>query len=299
MRLILILTYLAAALSGACVQVSSDKILVRDVLAAAPSLQGLDPETAVGFTPLPGTQRVIFGRELTLIARRQGLTISDAPDVCVERELRSISADEMQSALTAALGIPDAQLELLEFSNQPLPLGRLEFQRSALNQPPRGAQETPVIWRGKLIYDGRHSAVVWAKVRIALERSVYIASEDVPTGALINDAQIKKINVKEFPSAAPSLDAPGDIVGKVARRRIPSGQRLVAGMLEEAKDVARGDIIQVRVIDGLATLSFEGIAESSGKKGETILVHNSASGRNFRAVVEQKGKALVRPTTDD
>jgi flagella basal body P-ring formation protein FlgA len=299
MRLTLIEMCLAAALPGACVQVSSDKILVRDLLAAAPALQGVDSETPVGFTPLPGTQRVIFGRELTLIARRHGLTLTDAPDVCVERELRSISADEMQAALTAALGIPDAQLELVEFSTQPLPLGRLDFQRSALNQPPPGAQATPVIWRGKLIYDGRHSAVVWAKVRIEADRPVYVASEDISTGALINDGQIKKINVKQFPSAGPSLDAAGDIIGKIARRRIPAGQRLVAGMLEEAKDIARGDIIQVRVIDGLATLSFEGIAESSGKKGETILVHNSASGRNFRAVVEEKGKALVRPTSDD
>jgi flagella basal body P-ring formation protein FlgA len=205
----------------------------------------------------------------------------------------------MQTALTAALGIPDAQLELLEYSNQPLPPGRLEFQRAGLNQPPARAQETPVIWRGKLIYDGRHSAAVWAKVRIAVDRPVYIASEEIPAGAVIRDSQVTRTNAREFPSSGPSLDSADDIAGKIARRSIQRGQRFAAGMLDEAKDVSKGDIIQVRAIDGLATLSFEGIAESSGKKGDTILVHNSASGRNFRAVVEEKGKALVRPNSGD
>ena len=74
---------------------------------------------------------------------------------------------------------------------------------------------------------------------------------------------------------------------------------MTAGALAEANDVVRGDIVQVRVMDGSATLSFDGIAATSGKKGDTILVRNSASGRNFRAVVDEKGKAVVRPNTDD
>jgi flagella basal body P-ring formation protein FlgA len=50
------------------------------------------------------------------------------------------------------------------------------------------------------------------------------------------------------------------------------------------------------VIDGSATLSLDTIAQSSGKKGESILVHNPSTGKNFRAVVEEKGKAITRST---
>jgi flagella basal body P-ring formation protein FlgA len=299
MKLILILMLVAATAPGACVQLATDRIVIRDLLEEVPALQGLDPETPVGFAPLPGTERIISGGELIRIARRHGVILSDVPDVCVQRAVRSISADEMQAALLAALGIAGAQLQVVDFSNQPLPPGRLEFQHSGLNQPPVGAPETPVLWRGRLIYDGQRSMVVWAKVRITVEHPVFVATEEIPAGTVIRESQIRTTNAREFPTSSVALASAGEIIGKVARHAIPSGQRFVPGALDEAKDVAKGDIVHVRVIDGFATLSFDGIAQSSGKKGDTILVHNSASGRNFRAMVEEKGRAVVRPASGD
>ena len=299
MRLILSLILAAAAMPGACVQVSSDRIVVRDLLDAVPLLQELDPNTPVGYAPIPGTERVVSGRELTLIAIRHGVTLTDVPDVCIARALRAVTSAEMQAALVAALGMREAHLEVEEYSSQPLPPGQLEFERSTLVQPPPNAPDSPVIWRGKLVYDQHHSAPVWAKVRIAVDRPIFLAAEDIPAGTVVRDVEVKAATVHEFPFSGPSLDSSAEIVGKVARRIIRAGQRITASALEEPKDVVRGDIVQVRVIDGPATLSFDGIAASSGKKGDTILVHNSASGRNFRAVVEEKGKAVVRPTGGD
>lgn len=299
MRLILGLLLATAAAPGACVQVSSDRVVVRDLLDAVPLLQELDPEAPIGYAPIPGAVRVVSGRELTLLALRNGVVLTDVQDVCIARALRAITPADMQAALQAALGIPDAQLQVEEFSRQPLPPGRLEFQRSALSRPPLSAPDSPVIWRGKLVYGQQHSAPVWAKVRITVERSVFLAAEDIPAGTIVRDVAVKAATVHEFPFPAPLLDSFAEIAGKVARHSIRAGQRITAGALEEPKDVAQGDIVQVRVIDGLATLSFDGIAASSGKKGDTILVHNSASGRNFRAVVEGKGKAVVQPTAGD
>jgi flagella basal body P-ring formation protein FlgA len=240
-----------------------------------------------------------LGRELTLIALRHGVVLSDVPDVCIARALRAITPAEMQAALELALGIPDAHVEIEEFSNQLLPPGRLEFQRSSLNHPPAIAPDSPVLWRGRLVYDLHHSAAVWAKVRVTVERSTFLAALDIPAGAVVHDAEVKAATIREFPFAGPWLDSSAEIVGKVARHGIRAGQRITALALDEPKDVVRGDIVEVRVIDGPATVSLDGIAESSGKKGDTILVRNSASGRNFRAVIEEKGKAVVRPTVDD
>ncbi|HEV8040224.1 MAG TPA: flagellar basal body P-ring formation chaperone FlgA [Bryobacteraceae bacterium] len=290
-----IVAAIAAPLAGACVEVASDRVAAGDLLEAVPLLRELNPGTLVGFAPLPGTVRLFSGRELAVIAQRQGVALSDVPDVCVERLVRAITPTEMQTALQAALGIRGAQLEIEEFSRQPLPLGRLEFQRSSLGQPPPSAPDALVIWRGRLIYDQHHSAAVWAKVRIAVDRSIFLAAEDISAGSTIRDVEVKAVTIHEFPFSGPRLDSSAEIVGKVARRSIHAGQRIEGSALDEPKDVARGDIVQVRVIDGPATLSFDGIAASSGKKGDTILVHNSASGRNFRAVVEDKGRALVRP----
>jgi flagella basal body P-ring formation protein FlgA len=299
MRLILALTLAAAAASGACVPVSSEKILAGDLVDAIPLLRELAPDTLVGYAPLPGTLRVVSGRELTLIALRHGVVLSDVPDVCITRASRVITEAEMLAALQAALGIPEAKLDVEDFSKQPLPPGRLEFRRATLSQPPLIAPDSPVIWRGRLVYDQHHSAAVWAKVRITVDRSIFVAAQDIAAGATIRGNEFKAATVSEFPFSAPTLDSPGEITGKIARRSIRAGQRITAAALEQPKDVVLGDIVQVRVVDGQATLCFDGIAASSGQKGDTILVHNSASGRNFRAVVEEKGRAVVRPSVGE
>ncbi len=299
MRTIAVLTLVTLAAHAACISVSSDRIVARDLAGAVTPFQALDPETPVGFAPMPGTQRILAGRELVLIAQRHGVTVSPGlvvADVCVQREAHVISRDEMKAALLAAIGIGDAVLELMEFTSQALPPGRLEFQRGALTKPPLSAPEAPITWRGRLIYGGQHSVIVWAKVRITVVRPLLIAAEEIPAGTVLRADQVKMTSGRQYPFYGPSMDSSEQAIGKVARRSIPAGQRIVPGALEEPKEVARGEKVHVRVIDGLATLSFEGVAESAGRKGEGIQVHNPASGRNFRAVIEEKGNVVVRPS---
>jgi len=299
MKLIFFLIVAGALLSGACVPISSGQIRARDLVDTVPSLSALAPETVLGFTPLPGTQRVLHGRELMWLARKQALELGVVPDVCVERAVRPIHEDEIRTALLHALELPAAQLEILDFSKQSMPEGALHFERSALGRPSSRTSGAPVFWRGRLIYDERHTIAIWAKVRILVQRQAFVAAEDIHAGTAIATGQVKAVTVREFPSFLTSFDSPGQIAGRLARRNLAAGQRFEPAMIEEAQDVYRGDIVQVRVIDGLATLSLEGIAVSSGKAGETILIHNARSGRNFKAVIEQKGKALVLPAPSE
>jgi flagella basal body P-ring formation protein FlgA len=296
-----ILSFLLAtvALAGACIEVSSDRVVAGQLVEAVPVLRKLAPDTSLGYAPLPGLVRVISGRELSLIASRDGVILPDVPDVCVGRALRSIALAEIQAVLEAALGIPEAELTVEDYSSQPLPLGKLEFQRSTLGRPPPNAPASPMYWRGRLICDQHHDVAVWAKVKILVDRTVFVAAQDIAAGVILREGDVQVSTVREFPFAARTPESAMEIIGKVSRRMIRAGQRITGNAIDEPKDVTRGDIVQVRVIDGRATLSFEGLAVSSGKRGETIVVHNSASGRNFKAVVEQKGRALVRPMVDD
>ena len=200
----------------------------------------------------------------------------------------------MKEALVAALGSPGAELDLIEFSQQAVPSGRLEFHPSGLNRPPRQTPDTPVIWRGRLIYDGRSSAMVWAKVKISVERAVLAASEDISAGTVIGPGEIKELRRKEFPFREPAPLSREEIIGTIARRRIPAGQEFAAGALEEQKDVSTGDKLRVSVVAGATTLALDAVAQSSGRKGQSIMVHNPATGKNFRAVVEAKGKVTVQ-----
>jgi len=56
--------------------------------------------------------------------------------------------------------------------------------------------------------------------------------------------------------------------------------------------------VHVTVVNGAATITLDAIAQSSGTKGESILVHNPSSGRTFRALIEERGRVKVVPSTE-
>ena len=219
-----------------------------------------------------------------------------APSLCVERAVRHLSIEEVRAALLAALDIAGVRLEILEFSNQPLPPGELAFQRTSLNKPPGNDPQTPVIWRGKLIYDDQHSLPVWAKVKISVDREIFLAADTIPKGAVIRADQVTSTRVRQFPSLERWPGLPFVIVGKVARRTLPAGQPIVAEGLDDFKDVLRGETVHVLAMDGGASVLFDAIAQSSGQKGDVIMLHNPSSGRNFRALIEGREQVVVRGT---
>jgi len=296
MRMISIAFVFAALALPDCVMVSRDKILAQDLGAAVPLLQGLDPETVIGFAPRPGVQRILTTRDLILIAQKHGLDARDAasPNICVERMARAVSPEEMKAALASAIGGSDVAIELLEFSKEPLPPGQLEFNSRNLGRPLGDNPEIPVIWHGAMRYDGQSKAPVWAKVKVSIACSLFVAAANIPAGSVIQAEQIKEIPGRQFPFLPSTIQSPQAIIGKIARRGISAGQRFATSMLEEPTEIARGDTVHVVVLDGSAILSLDAIAESSGRKGESILLHNPSTGRNFRAEVEERGRATLR-----
>ncbi len=299
MRTVAIFAVAAGLARAACVAVPSSKILARDLSMAIPLFQALDPDAIIGFAPFPGTVRVLSSRDIFLTARRYGLAFPGgdaAPSLCVERAVRHLSIEEVRAALLAALDIAGVRLVILEFSNQALPPGELAFQRTSLNKPPGNDPQTPVIWRGKLIYDDQHSLPVWAKVKISVDREIFLAADTIPKGAVIRADQVTSTRVRQFPSLERWPGLPFVIVGKVARRTLPAGQPIVAEGLDDFKDVLRGETVHVLAMDGGASVLFDAIAQSSGQKGDVIMLHNPSSGRNFRALIEGREQVVVRGT---
>lgn len=300
MRIVLLVVMLGSAARAECVAVSSDRITVGDLAAAIPAFQKLNPAAPVGFTPLPGTQRILSPGELSLVAQRNGLTLDGiVSPLCVQRKVNPISRDELQTALIAALDVADAELELVEFSGQPVPPGRFEFPRSGLGKLAAGLGDTPVLWRGRLLYDGQRSMTIWAKVRITVVGRQFVATETIPAGIPIRADQVKEVHARQFPFLDPAPAALAEIVGKIARHNIAPGERILMRVLDAPKEVRSGESVHVKVVDGLTVLSFDAIAQGGGKTGDPIWVHNPASGKNFRAVIEQKGKVVVRTSPGD
>jgi flagellar basal body P-ring formation protein FlgA len=282
---------------GACLPVAGGEILARDLAPANALFSTIDPDAIFGFAPMPGARRTVLGRELNAFAQRNGIAVVNAPiaNLCVERQAAPLRPADISAALAEAIGIPDARIELLDYSRQPVPSGRLDFRRNSVGAPDAGISNNPVIWRGRLNYDAQHSLAIWAKVRISVERPVVIAAADLVPGHPIEPQQIRMVRMPVFPSSAGLLEALEPVLGKTVSRPVRAGQPVLPSSLREPNDVSAGEKVQVRVVDGSANVSFEATALASGRKSETISLRNPASGRIFRGIVEGRGLVVVRP----
>jgi flagella basal body P-ring formation protein FlgA len=294
MKTLLLLSVVATLAHAGCVAVSTDHITAGELASVVPAFQTLDAATSIGFSPLPGTQRILSARELVLFAQRNGLSAEGiAASVCVERLAHPIDAVELKKALFEALNIGEAELDLVDFYNLPVPPGHFEFKRSGLIAP--NPPDAPAMWRGKLLYDGSRSVPVWAKVKVTVKSHQFVAASAISAGTIITAEQVQEVEASQFPFADPAPATLAEIIGKLARRNFKAGERIVARALDQPKEVLSGETVHVKVIDGTASLSFDAIAQGGGRTGDSVWVHNPTSGKNFRAVIENKGKVVVRP----
>ena len=217
------------------------------------------PNAIIGFSPFPGTKRVLSSRDVVLVARRYGLAFpagEQAPSLCVERIVRSSFYGRSEGGPglcprfpRSAAGGPGIQQSTSPSRPADVPAGGLE--QAARKQP----ANTRDLAREADTTTTDTVSVVWAKVRISVDREIFLATETIPLGAVIRAEQIVSTRVPQFPSRESQPSSAYAIVGKVARRTIPAGQRIVAEVLGDPQGRAStGKRFMSRSIDGAATI---------------------------------------------
>jgi hypothetical protein len=73
-----------------------------------------------------------------------------------------------------------------------------------------------------------------------------------------------------------------------------TGSPIPLGPSPGEREVNRGDPVQVEVSSGRATIAFDSVAESSGRKGDMVLVTSPDKRRRLLARVEEKGKVSIK-----
>jgi flagella basal body P-ring formation protein FlgA len=272
---------------GACIAVGagSDQVLAGDLVAAAPEWSAIPPESALALAPAPGVERVFRLPELRRLALRWKLARPPEMELCVIRPVAVPDPALLLAAMRAQL--PAARIEILEYSRRAAPQGELEFPLSGLRQSPGGAW-----WAGSVKYAGQRRFALWARVQVLVAVARVVSNEDLQPGRPIDAARLRVESREEFPSAG-YLAAIEETAGKVPRRSIAAGTPLRTEWLEPARVVTRGDAVQVEIINGGAHLVLDGVAATSGAVGDTVLVLNPDSRRQFRARVIAAGKVLV------
>jgi flagella basal body P-ring formation protein FlgA len=281
------MTNLALFAVAGCLAVgaATDRITLGDVAPAFPGWKPESPATALAYAPAPGVARVFRVSELLRIAARFHIPAAPAGDLCLERRVAPLDRERLLAAMR--LSLPEARIEVLDYSHVPVPEGELEFPVSGLRETPAGE-----FWNGLLRYAGVRRFAVWAKVKVTVAASRVVAATDLAPFSRVAAGQLRVEIAEGFPAA----DAPAAIeaiAGRVTRRAIRAGTPLRESWFEGPRDVERGDIVRVEVSSGGTHLEMEGEAQAAGSTGQVIPVRNAASKKSFPARIEGKGRVSV------
>src|ERR1035438_3874434 len=268
---------LAPLAVSACLAISpgSDRILIRDLAGAFPGLQSIAPDLAVALGPAPGVERVFRLPELRRLAARFNLPVAPASEVCVARPVSPPDPALFLAAMRKEL--PQAAIEIEDYSRQPLPSGDLAFPASSLRRAPR---ET--LWIGYVSYAGDRRFTVWARVKLSIAVERVVAAADLAPNRPIGAEQLRLETREESFSEGAFPKSLGEVAGKWPRVAIRAGSSIRAVELQVPPDVVRGETVHVVVHDGGALLSLEARAEASGSRGDTIPVSNPTDRKSTR-----------------
>ena len=279
------------ALAGClAVNASHQSILPGDLLPAFPAMAGLPPDTAVAAAPAPGVARVFRAPELRMLGARFHIEAPAADRICVWRPVYPLQPERLREAMRRSL--PDARVELLDYSRQPAPEGDLEFPLSGL-RPSLWDASAAVLWMGEVRFAGRRRFGIWARAKVAVHVRRVLATADLHPDKPITPGEVRAVEREESFTAEPYPASVEEVAGKCPQVAIRAGSAIRAAQLQPARDVLRGDAVVVEVRNGAARLKLEARAEGSGAAGDTIVVQNPESHRRFRARVEGKGLVSV------
>jgi flagella basal body P-ring formation protein FlgA len=285
------------ALSGppaGCHIIQSDTILARDIAAVVPAFASVREDFHLGYVPLSGAPRILRGSDLERFARNQGLELTGLPDVCLARQAAALRPSDMEAAMRTALsdvpGIIDAKIVISSWSLSPAPTGELVFPRSGM-QLPSGTQRE-VLWRGYVRHAGG-TLSVWARVRITVNTTRVVATANLPGGKAIQKNQVRVESCEESlldETTARHLD---EVIGYIPRSSLRAFLPIPRTQLAPPPDIAKGEIVDVQVLEGAAHLTVQGRAQTDGVTGSLIWVRNLSSGKDFRARVAGKNQVVV------
>ena len=298
-RALLIVVVAALAQAGeGCIQVDSLRVTAADIAVSVPAFEALPPATMLGYAPTPGLSRWWRSTELSSLAARNGLAAGSLPDFCVQRPTRTLTLEEVEAALREALPA-DAKLEIVEICHSHMPNGKLEFnlrslQRASVPASNAPAANPPLLWRGRVVYDGARSAAFWATVRVSRPHTGLYAAREIPRGRVLDAGDIREETRQTSLFEPESVAAAGDAIGREARYTIRAGLPIAPQALTSPREVESGEIVKVQVESGQAQLKFNGRAMNAGRLGELVYVENLENGRRFRARVDGPKQVSVQ-----
>ncbi|HJT88778.1 MAG TPA: hypothetical protein VJ732_13000, partial [Bryobacteraceae bacterium] len=179
------------ALPGTCAAVEHDPIEAGDLARYLPAFAKVAPDTPIAPAPSPEMRRVFRPAELQSIAHGLSLQLDSAPELCFAWPVEPLDRERSIDAMKAALAVPDARIEIVEASANPVPRGTIVFRREDLVPPALTGSRTPVLWRGNVLYGANRRFAIWARVLVTARLPKVIAAVPLRRGQTVSASQIR------------------------------------------------------------------------------------------------------------
>jgi flagella basal body P-ring formation protein FlgA len=130
-------------------------------------------------------------------------------------------------------------------------------------------------------------------VHAQLWADAWVAREPLDAGQVFDPAQLElrrsdRLRERE---ALPASVSDRDYV---LARNVPAGRTLVWRDLTRRPLVRKGETVEVCAVEGSLTVTLKALATQNGGRGDTVLVRNQDSKREFTAVVVDENRVQVR-----
>jgi len=281
---------------SACTPVRGPLLYGRDLADADPQFAGAPADALVGYSPSPGSRRVLSQAEVSRLGVRFSASV-EAHELCFEYAMEKLDRMTVQASMEQA--IPGAQIQILDSTSSSVPEGRIVFTTASLPKLSQARLDEPVIWRGYVEYAEGRKFAIWAKVQIAVTGPRVMVKNEIAAGQEIAAGDIELRTVRAFPSSEHWVERSEDVVGRRTLRVLRPDSYVAAGNLQAGGQVVmRGDAVTVDVAAGAAHLSLDARAESAAAVGDVVRLRNPKSGKVFEARVTAKGSArLLTPAS--
>lgn len=289
--IVAVLATVGPVLAAECIAVSGDRIVASEMAQAYPGFAALAGDLELVPAPFGGGRRLMSAAEAERLARRFGVEASSGGDgvkeSCFTRRVRTLEPGEVIDALRNALpedARRETQIELMDFSRYPVPVGELSFVA------PASAREL-VLWRGAVRAAAGRSTPVWARARMSKPEKVWIAQRDLVPGRPIepDDVKLEMRTGSPLKGGAPAAEPSG----RMPRRMIRMGETVAANQTVAAPDVAAGTPIEVEARQAGVRLRFPAVAEAPAAVGEKVWLRIAGSGRRVQAQLTGPGTAEI------
>lgn len=294
-RALTVITAFASSVQAGCIAVEGAQITAGDLAKADSQFAKLDPGLVFSFAPAIGGRRMIPGAEIERWGGDHGLANDSHSPVCFERTSHELAPEDVTQAVRAAFAasVEDLHIDVTDVCRCKLPAGQLEFALSGASLPPDGHPETPVLWKGRVLAVDGHTYPVWARVRVLAPVIIFRAARNLRPQEMLSRGDIEEIRISGSPLRFPKGQTLAFYEGKVANISVERGMTLQPDLVHTPRDVERGSLVKVEVVNGGARLVLGAKAETAGNRGEVITLSNPAGAARFRANVTGPGRAEI------